>query len=42
MIFAFLLTYFLSFDAMVASFIPGAIALTGSTLGVAICLLRKK
>lgn len=42
MIIAFFITYFLSLDAMVASFIPGSIALCGSTTGIAICLLRKK
>lgn len=42
LVLAFLITYFLSFDAMVASFIPGAIALCGSTAGMTICLLRKK
>jgi len=36
----FLITYFLSFDAMVAAFAPGAIAFGGSVLGLLICAFR--
>lgn len=34
---AFIITYFLSFDAMVVAFVPGLIAFLGSTLGLLIC-----
>lgn len=37
---AFLVTFFMSFDAMVASFIPGVIAFLGSALGIFICACR--
>lgn len=37
---AFVLGYVLSFEAMVASFIPGVIALTGSSTGIFICACR--
>ena len=34
----FLITYFLSFDAMVVAFVPGLIAFLGSALGLTICM----
>jgi len=36
----FLITSFLSFDAMVISFVPGVIAFLGSALGMFICAFR--
>ncbi len=37
---AFVLTYFLSFDAMITCFVPGVIAFGGSVIGMSICALR--
>lgn len=37
---AFLITYFLSFDAMVVSIVPGIIAFVGSSAGIFICACR--